>query len=165
MVLHRVTGNKRSGQPHSRPWWIVSPRRICELIPFNLPIITRSPLTPPKGTTLEQATVVVRSATAQSMDFEKCHVGKSETHFPPEFGLKNRRIRMKESAQMLRFYQVLQRELLDPRNGNQVQRYAPRRLTPPRTTNAPKCQRDTEHARHCQGSRHLAKTAAETAAP
>ena len=29
----------------------------------------------------------------------------------------------------------------------------------------PECPRDAEHARHGQGSRHLAKTAAETAAP
>ena len=31
--------------------------------------------------------------------------------------------------------------------------------------NVHECPRDTEHARHGKGSRHLAKTAAETAAP
>ena len=112
---------------------------------------------------MEGATVVVRSAIAQGMDFEKCHVGKSETHDPPELGLKNRRTRMKEGQQLLGFYQVLQRELLDPKNGNQIQRYAPGRLTPTRTTNSNGRPRDAEHSANGRGSRNLAKASAEAA--
>ena len=107
--------------------------------------------------------VIVRSAIAQGMDFEKCHVGKSETHYPPELGLKNRRTRMKEGQQILGVYQVLQLELLDPKNGHQIQRYASRRLTPTRTTNVNGRPRDAEHCASGAGSRHLSKTSAETA--
>ena len=70
---------------------------------------------------------------------------------------------MKEGQQILGFYQVLQRELLDPKNGNQIQRYASRRLTPTRTTNVNGRPRDAEHCASGAGYRHLSKTSAETA--
>ena len=142
------------------------------LIPLNLEIKTRSPLTPPKHLTLEMATVHVRHETRRGVDFEdelkkatqfKSDGGKFSIY--QSQGMPSRSYRQDCSIKSLRFYALLQAELIHPGNRNQVEREAPKRLSPTPTTNVHGRPRDAEHARHGEGSRHLAKTAAETAAP
>ena len=157
------------------------------LIPFDEPIITRTPLTPPRHLTLKGATETVRLENARGVDFEelvqhqirlregvskaaangeKAYLPSLDLPRPPAgSGIPNRKKRLEMGFRALKFYAALQRELRDPRNNNRIGRRLPWAIEPTRTTNAPKCQRDTEHARHGEGSRHLAKTAAETAAP
>lgn len=110
---------------------------------------------------LAGATSIVRHCTALGIDFRNCSVGKSERDYGPEFGIQNRRMRQRQSEQSLRFYQMLQKELLDPDNGNQIQRFAPERITPTRTSNVHECQGDTEHATNGEGPRYLSKASFE----
>ena len=104
----------------------------------------------------------VREARAKGLDAK---FPALDVHLPAGSGVPNRGRRLAMQIASARFMAALQRELRDPRNNNKIGARLPWAIKSTRTTNAPQCQRDTEHARHGEGSRHLAKTAAETAAP
>ena len=131
------------------------------LIPLDAPITTRSKLAPPKHLSLEMASAHVRHETARGVVFSEVKLAKLDHHFDAGSGIPNRGRRQAMGQKALAFYAALQRELLDPVNGNQIERKLPQRLKPTRTTNVHECQGDTEHAINGEGARYLSKASVE----
>ena len=184
MELCSVAGKQVDQSGPSRPWWIVEPRKTFpDLVPFNEPIITRTPLKLPGHLTREGSGTHVRAEEARGVDFEAELQNLLDIHervrearkqgldakfpdfdidLPAGSGVPNRGRRQALQIKSMRFYAALQREYKDPRNNNKICGRLPWAIKSTRPTDG---QRNTEHARHGEGSRHLAKTAAETAAP
>ena len=131
------------------------------LIPLDAPITTRSKLVPPKHLSLEMATAHVRHETARGVVFSEVKLAKLDHHFAAGSGIPNRGRRQAMGQKALAFYAALQRELLDPDNGNQFERKSPERITSTRTNNVHECQGDTEHATNGEGPRYLSKASFE----
>ena len=157
------------------------------LIPFSEPIKFRTPLKKPDFLSWESIFRHVRAEDARGVDFEelvqhqirlredvsnarangqKAYLPHLDLPRPPAgSGIPNRKQRQEMGFRALKFYAAVQRELRDPRNNNRINGRLPWAINSTRTTNDHGRPRDAEHARHGQGSRHLAKAAAETAAP
>ena len=107
------------------------------------------------------ATVHVRHETARGVVFSEVKLAKLDHHFDAGSGIPNRGRRQAMGQKALAFYAALQRELLDPKNKNQIERNSPERITPTRTNNVHQCQGDTEHAINGKSARYLSKASVE----
>ena len=107
------------------------------------------------------ATVHVRNETARGVVFSEVKLAKLDHHFDAGSGIPNRGRRQAMGQKALAFYAALQRELLDPDNGNQFERKRPERITSTRTNNVHPCQGDTEHAINGKGAWCISKASVE----
>ena len=107
------------------------------------------------------ATAHVRYETARGVVFSEVKLAKLDHHFDAGSGIPNRGRRQAMGQKALAFYAALQRELLDPVNGNQIERKSPERIIPIWTNNVHQCQGDTEHAINGKSAWCISKASVE----